>query len=142
MTNLLDLKNRLFDLEADVLALHPIAGVGSEIRHDWMEDFCERLDPDAPILQQFPELGRHLHGDRAPLLSDLRDELLLNNRTGFIVRAAWCAREYLSDSAFASGPGRWREEWFYAETVEAAFAAVIAAAEADHEKARAKAGAA
>lgn len=132
------LNEQLGDADADVVFVVPLAGIGTDAVAEWMEDFCERLDDDSQIMTDLPALKDLISDDQYPRPEDLIEWVFLSQQTGFLFYAEWNIRDYITESAFASGPGRRRTEWFYADDMVSGFRKVIAAAEAEHAKSRAK----
>ncbi|OEI84661.1 hypothetical protein GRI33_07090 [Brucella sp. BO3] len=138
-------QNRLFNAQANVLAIHPLQGLMTERVPEWLEDFIDFIsdrDADHPLLQALPALQRLVGQDELPPYEDFLDAIQCGNEKGYLFYCDWEVRRYLDECAFVSGPGYRRITWIYTDDIDAGFDALIAAAEADHERQRAKVGAA
>lgn len=138
------LRDQLFQAELRIVGIYPLEGFGDpEGAPDWLEEFCDYSDNGnvEDIFAAFPELNRFI--GTFPNKGEVAEALIWANRRGFIIKAEWCQRRYLSETTFRSGWGVMRFDWFFSETVEEGFQKVIAAAAEDHEaQRRATAGAA
>lgn len=138
-------QRRLFDVQANVVAIYPLEGLATENVPDWLEEFANDLSFAGeiyPIFDALPALKNLCSGPFWPKPADFLEALQYGNEKGFIFYGDWEPREYINENTFVSGPGRRRIIWVYADTIEAGFEAVITAAKADHERQLAKVGAA
>lgn len=138
-------QNRLFNAQANVLSIHPLKGISTERVPEWLEEFIQfitDLKADHPLFQALPVLGKMVAQDEPPADEEYLDTLQFGNENGFLFYGDWEVRRYLSDSSFVSGPGYRATIWVYADEIDAGFDAIIAAAEAHHDRQRAKVGAA
>ncbi|KAB2772147.1 hypothetical protein F9L04_07495 [Brucella anthropi] len=138
-------QNRLFNVQANVVAIYPLQGQVTEYVQDWLKDFIDYLndhDLDDPLFDALPALKNLVGQEDWPEESDFLDALQYSDQKGFLFYGEWEMRTYIDASSFYGGPGCRRMRWVYADDIDAGFEAIIAAAEADHERQKAKAGAA
>ncbi len=138
-------QNRLFNVQANVVAIYPLQGQVTEYVPDWLKDFIDYLndhDLDDPLFDALPALKNLVDQEDWPEESDFLDALQYSDQKGFLFYGEWEMRTYIDASSFYGGPGCRRMRWVYADDIDAGFAAIIAAASADHERQKAKAGAA
>lgn len=140
-----EITHRLFNAQVNVEAIYPLQGLGTECAPDWLEDlidFISDCDENDPLFLALPVLKNLVNREEFPAEEEFLDALQYGNEKGFILYGTWEVRDYRSESTFFSGPGHRRIIWTYADEIDAGFETIIAAAEADHERAREKVGAA
>ena len=136
---------RLFENQANVVAIYPLQGQATESVPDWIEDFLmylDGLDRANPLFDALPAIKNLVSNPEWPTDSDVLEALQFGSEAGFLFYGEWERREYISENSFYGGPGIKSMFWAYADTIDAGFDAVILAAEAHHESQKAKAGAA
>ncbi|RRY02993.1 hypothetical protein [Brucella anthropi] len=138
-------QNRLFNVQANVVAIYPLQGLATESVPDWIEELTNDLgytDGIHPIFDALPTLRSLCSGSHWPTAEQFLEALQFANEKGFIVYGDWEPRDYRDENTFVSGPGLRRIIWAYVDSIEAGFETVIAAAEAHHAHKKAQVGAA
>lgn len=130
----------LYDAEARVAAIYPIAMIGdAEYPPKWLREFAENFDNIyvSEIIASHPELARVAEAgdfeDDKTHAAAFAEQWQLAGRGGFIVFAEVCIRRYTEGStAYYSGWGYIQLTWLYCETIDEVLPKTLAFAERLH----------
>ena len=130
--------DRLFNLEARIEGIFPLALGDAEGLPEWFEDFCEDATGAARmVFARFDKLAHFLDEDIDPEPYEVADIIIRTQSIdGFVCKISWCPRQYLKGGAFQSGWGLTRWRWVYGATASEAVDAALDLVQSEHEKAK------
>ncbi|MDM9647724.1 hypothetical protein [Rhizobium sp. S163] len=141
------LYKNLFDAEARVAGIYPIALIGDpENPPEWVKQFAEDVDCNdvVTIFRGMPEIAGLCDLDAFASAGEhaaaIAEAWVHTGREGFIVRTEICHRRYVGNgsNAYYSGWGIVKLGWIYVETIDGVEPAVLAKATAIHDVAKAE----
>mgnify|MGYP001066397565 CR=1 FL=1 len=133
---------RLYDVEARIAGLYPIAGIGDpEYPPEWVGEFCEWVEgPASGVFSALQELARFDEDEDYPAPSDVCEAWINAGRTGAVMLVEWCVRHYAGrGGVFTSGWGHTRFLYVYVPDGVDYVGIAVAIAEHHHQRARSEA---
>lgn len=132
------LGEKLFDLEARIEGVFPLAIGDPEGPPEWFRDFCEDSDGSSKaVFERFPPLATLLEEREYPGEEEVAETIAMNGSVnGWVCRIAWCRREYITREIFQSGWGITTWQWVWGQTADEAVARALVVVSAHHDAQR------